>query len=114
MVYDKELADRIRGLMGAEPELVERAMFGGLAFLVSGNMAVATSSEGGIMVRVDPAETDRLVDSGGAQGVEMHGRRTRGWVRVGSEPLASRAALAQWVERGVSYARSLPPKDREA
>ncbi|MGH9106702.1 MAG: TfoX/Sxy family protein, partial [Acidimicrobiales bacterium] len=106
VVYDKELADRIRGLIGAEPDLVERGMFGGLAFLVSGNMAVAASSEGGIMVRVEPAETDRLVEFGGAHVVVMRGRRMRGWARVGSGQLASRTALAQWVGRSVSYARS--------
>ncbi|MGH9105313.1 MAG: TfoX/Sxy family protein, partial [Acidimicrobiales bacterium] len=106
----KDLADRIRDgrrrdRSGGEGDV--RA----LAFLVCGNMAVAASSEGRIMVRVDPAESDRLVDSGGAHVVEMRGRRMRGWAHVGSGQLASRTALAQWVGRSVSYARSLPPED---
>lgn len=112
MAYDNDLAERIRGLLSAEPDLTEKKMFGGLAFLVRGRMAVAASSEGGIMVRVDPAESDRLVEAGGAHVVEMRGRAMRGWVRVAPEQLRSSGHLDRWVERGVAYARSLPPKAR--
>lgn len=112
MGYDNDLAERIRELLAAEPDLTEKKMFGGVAFLVRGRMAVAASSEGGIMVRVDPAESDRLVESGGAHVVEMRGRAMRGWVRVAPERLRSSGHLDRWVERGVAYARLLPPKAR--
>jgi len=112
MGYDNDLAERIRELLDAEPDLTERKMFGGLAFLVRGRMAVAANSEGEIMVRVDPAESDRLVESGDAHVVEMRGRAMRGWVRVAPERLTSSGHLDRWVERGVAYARSLPPEAR--
>lgn len=110
MAYDEELAARIRKLTSAEPELTEKKMFGGLAFLVAGNMAVAASGQGGLLVRVDPAESDELVDASGARPMEMRGRVLPGWLRIDSEEVGSDAMLAEWVERGVSYARSLPPK----
>jgi TfoX/Sxy family transcriptional regulator of competence genes len=110
VAYDEELADRIRELIGAEADLVERRMFGGLAFLVGGNMAVAASAEGGIMVRVDPAHSDTLIESGRARRVQMRGRSMRGWLRVPPEGLRSERDLAGWVGRGLAYARSLPLK----
>ena len=110
VAYDEELADRIRELIGAEADLVERRMFGGLAFLVGGNMAVAVSAEGGIMVRVDPAHADTLIESGGARRVQMRGRSMRGWLRVPPEGLRTERDLAQWVGRGLAYARTLPHK----
>lgn len=110
VAYDKELADRIRELIGTEADLVEKPMFGGLAFLVGGNMAVAAGAEGGIMVRVDPAEAQTLTASLGVRSVGMRGRPMRGWVRVAPEGLCSERALAAWVDRGVAYARSLPRK----
>lgn len=112
MAYDVDVAERIRDLIGAQPDLTEQKMFGGLAFLVGGRMAVAASSQGGIMVRVDPDQTDRLVESGDAHVVEMRGRAMRGWVRVLPERLKSQRELGRWVEIGVAHARSLSPNSR--
>jgi TfoX/Sxy family transcriptional regulator of competence genes len=110
MAYDEDLADRIRELTAGEPGLTEKKMFGGLAFLVGGNMAVSASGQGGLMVRVDPEESDRLVADTGARLVVMRGREMRGWMRVDSEDVRTKRALASWVERGVAYARALPAK----
>jgi hypothetical protein len=110
VAYDEDLADRIRGMVGAESNVTEQPMFGGLAFLVDGNMAVAASGQGGVMVRVDPGESDELVGSGEADPVVMRGRPMRGWLRVGPERLRTGKQLARWVDLGVGYARSLPPK----
>lgn len=110
MAYDEDLAARIRELVGAEPDLTEKRMFGGLAFLVSGNMAVAVSSQGGIMVRADPDESDELVGSGDAELVMMRGRPMRGWRRLAPEHLRTTVQLTRWVDLGLGYARSLPPK----
>jgi TfoX/Sxy family transcriptional regulator of competence genes len=109
MAYDEELAGEIRGLLAGENGVVEKKMFGGLAFLVGGNMAVAASGQGGMLVRVDPAESDALLASTKARLMEMRGRTMPGWLRVDTEDL-TKPELAQWVERGVTYARSLPPK----
>jgi TfoX/Sxy family transcriptional regulator of competence genes len=109
MAYDEDLARRIRGLVGNEPGLTEKTMFGGLAFLVGGNMAVAASGQGGLLVRVDPAESEALV-AAGARPMEMRGRELPGWMRVDAGEVETPEALAEWVERGVSYARSLPAK----
>ena len=106
MAYDEELADRIRALVAGEDGITEQKMFGGLAFLVDGNMAVAASGQGGILVRVDPDASAGLVETTGAEEMVMRGRSMAGWLRV--EPAEDE--LPQWVERGVSYARSLPPK----
>jgi len=110
MAYDEELADRIRELVAGEPDLTEKKMFGGLAFLIGGNMAVAASGQGGVLVRVDPAQSEMLVASTNARLMEMRGREMRGWLRVDLEDLRTRARLAKWVELGASYARSLPAK----
>jgi TfoX/Sxy family transcriptional regulator of competence genes len=110
MAYDEELAGRIRTLLGERPGLTEKKMFGGLAFLIGGNMAIAASGEGGILVRVDPAESDQLVASTPAETMEMRGRQMAGWLRVDTAAVAADAALAQWVERGAAYAASLPSK----
>ena len=109
MAYDETLAGRVRKCVGHEPAVTETKMFGGLAFLVGGNMAVAASGQGGLLVRVDPAESDALVASTAAYPMEMRGRQMAGWLRVDSEHLAG-DELAAWVERGVAYARSLPKK----
>jgi TfoX/Sxy family transcriptional regulator of competence genes len=106
VAYDEELADRIRSLVAGESGVTEQKMFGGLAFLVNGNMAVAASGQGGILVRVDPVESEQLVETTAAEEMVMRGRSMAGWLRV--EPAEDE--LPQWVERGVSYARSLPPK----
>ena len=110
MAYDEDLAARVRELMSGQAGVTEKKMFGGLAFLVEGNMAVGASGQGGILVRVDPEESDALVERTPAQLMEMRGRSMRGWLRVASEDVAGDAELAEWVERGRSYARSLPPK----
>ena len=110
MAYDEELADRIRALVAGEAGLTEKKMFGGLAFLVYGNMAVAASGQGGILVRVDPARSDTLVAKTNARLMEMRGRSMQGWLRVDPEDLRNKRQLAKWVELGTTYARSLPAK----
>jgi hypothetical protein len=110
VAYDEELADRIRDLVGSDSDLTETKMFGGLAFLVGGNMAVAASGQGGLLVRVDPAESDTLVATTNARLMEMRGRRMQGWLRVDSEDVRTKRQLTKWVELGTSYARSLPAK----
>ena len=110
MAHDEELAERIRRLVGEEPGVTERRMFGGLAFLVGGNMAVAASGQGGALVRVDPAESDELVATTAARPMEMRGREMAGWLRLESADAATDDELSPWVARGVAYARSLPAK----
>jgi TfoX/Sxy family transcriptional regulator of competence genes len=110
MAYDEELASRIRDRVRSEPSLTEKKMFGGLAFLVGGNMAVAASGQGGLLVRVDPAESDALIASSNARMMEMRGREMAGWLRVDSDDVRTDEELDRWVGLGVSYARSLPPK----
>jgi TfoX/Sxy family transcriptional regulator of competence genes len=110
MAYDEDLANRIRELVGGEPEVREQKMFGGLAFLIGGNMAVAASGQGGILVRVDPAQSDSLVETTNAELMEMGGRRMRGWLRVDPDDVRSERELARWVRLGTAYARSLPAK----
>ena len=110
MAYDEDLADRIRELLATERAVSEKKMFGGLAFLVGGNMAVSASGRGGIMVRVDPAQSDRLVVRTKATRMVMRGREMDGWLRVDAEHVRTKRQLAAWVQRGVDYARSLPPK----
>ncbi|HXQ18603.1 MAG TPA: TfoX/Sxy family protein [Acidimicrobiales bacterium] len=110
MAYDVELADRIRLLIAGEPGVTEQKMFGGLAFLVGGNMAVAASSQGGLMVRVDPAQSESLLAKTSAQMVAMRGRKMPGWLRVDVEDLRTAAQLNAWIDRGTSFARSLQPK----
>jgi hypothetical protein len=108
MAYDQDLADRIRVLVSDEVNLVEQRMFGGLAFLVNGNMAVAASGEGGLLVRADPNDADAWIDDDRVTPMVMRGREMRGWLRVLTDLDAH--GLEQWVSRGVAYARSLPPK----
>ena len=110
MAYDEVLAARIRALIGDEPGLTEQKMFGGLAFLIGRNMAIAASGQGGILVRADPAQSDELVGTTSATVMEMRGREMRGWLRVGAEDVRSDEELAKWVELGTGYARSLPTK----
>jgi TfoX/Sxy family transcriptional regulator of competence genes len=110
MAYDDDLAARIRALVGDRPDLTKKKMFGGLAFLIGGNMAIAASGLGGILVRVDPEESDALVATTPAELMEMRGRTMAGWLRIDTAAVADDNALAEWVERGVGYAASLPPK----
>ena len=110
MAYDEDLADRIRELVGSESGLTEQKMFGGLAFLIGGNMAVAASGQGGILVRVDPDQSDSLVATTDAFPMEMRGRQMQGWLRVDPEDVRTKRQLAKWVELGTTYARSRPAK----
>ncbi|HZQ81526.1 MAG TPA: TfoX/Sxy family protein [Gaiellaceae bacterium] len=110
MAYDERLAERIRALVADEPNVTEKKMFGGLAFLVDGNMAIAASGQGGALVRVDPEQSDALTADGTASVAVMRGRPMAGWLRVESDRLETEQALRAWVERGVGYARSLPAK----
>jgi TfoX/Sxy family transcriptional regulator of competence genes len=110
VAYDEELAARIRDLVGSEPALTEKKMFGGLAFLIGGNMAIAASGQGGVLVRVDPEQSDELVATTAARPMEMRGREMAGWLRVDSDDVREQAELTNWVELGTTYARSLPPK----
>jgi hypothetical protein len=110
VAYDEELADRIREIVGLERGLTEKRMFGGLAFLIDGKMAVAASREGGVLVRVDPGETDKLVQRAHVGPFVMRGRAMDGWLRVDREGVRTKRQLQPWVARGVAVARSLPPK----
>jgi TfoX/Sxy family transcriptional regulator of competence genes len=110
MAYDEDLADRIRELVGGEANLTEKKMFGGLAFLIGGNMAVAASSQGGVLVRVDPARSETLVATTAARPMEMGGRSMQGWLRVDPQDVRTKRQLAKRVELGTTYARSLPKK----
>ena len=110
MAYDEDLADRLRELVAGEAGLTEQRMFGGLAFLIGGNMAVAASGQGGLLVRVDSAESDSLLSTTNARPMEMRGRPMQGWLRVDSEDVRTKRQLAKWVELGTAYARTLPAK----
>lgn len=112
MAYDEDLADRVRELVGGEPGVTEQAMFGGLAFLLGGNMAIAVSRQGGVLVRVDPTDADRLAATTGAEVAVMGGRSMRGWLRVAPRHLRTKRQLTPWVQRGLDYAGSLPVKGR--
>jgi TfoX/Sxy family transcriptional regulator of competence genes len=110
MAYDEDLANRIRELIARDPDVTEKRMFGGLAFLIGGHMAVAASREGGIMVRIDPDQTDTLLAKPHTRPFEMRGRELDGWLRVDPEGLQTKRQLEPWVKRGVAHARALPPK----
>ena len=110
MAYDEDLAHRVRELTGGERGVREKRMFGGLAFLIGGNMAVAVSGNGGLMVRVPPEDTEDLITRDHVDPVVMAGRETRGWVRVAADGVTTKRQLQSWVTRGVEYAKSLPPK----
>lgn len=110
MAYDEDLADRIRMATQDRDDLSERKMFGGLAFLVSGHMAVAASGQGGLMVRIHPEESETLVSEPGVDRFEMHGRAMDGWLHVAPDVLGSESQLDRWVALGVEFASTLPPK----
>lgn len=110
MAYDEDLANRVRELLADESGVSERKMFGGLAFLVNGNMAVSASGRGGLLARVDPAATAKLLSRRHVTLMEMGGRAMDGWLRVDDEGVRTKRDLASWVNRSVSYARGLPPK----
>ena len=110
VAYDEQLADRIRELIGDQPGISEQRMFGGLAFLVAGNMSVAASGQGGLMVRIDPEATEALLAKPHVRAFEMRGRPMQGWLRVDADGVRTKRQLEPWVKRGVAYAGSLPPK----
>jgi TfoX/Sxy family transcriptional regulator of competence genes len=110
VAYDEGLADRIREILAGEAGVTEQRMFGGLAFLIHGNMAVAASGQGGVLVRVDPAKADKLLATTVARSMEMRGRTMRGWLRVDETGVRTKRQLVAWVNRGITYARSLPAK----
>jgi hypothetical protein len=110
MAYDEELAGRIRALVARERGLTEKRMFGGLAFLINGNMAVSASGRGGLMLRCDPARSDEYVAAPRIDRMVMRGRAMDGWLRVDPAGVSSDADLQRWVRVGVEYAKSLPPK----
>ncbi len=110
MAYDEDLANRIRELILTQPGITEQKMFGGLAFLVNGNMSVAASGQGGLLLRVDPGETGALLGKPHAEPFVMRGREMQGWMRVAADGVKSKRQLERWVARGVGYARSLPAK----
>lgn len=109
MAHDKAIAARIRELL-TDDDVTEMKMFGGLAFLVRGNMAVAASGQGGLLVRVDPADAPRIVETSNARYMEMRGREMRGWLRVDAEDVREGPQLSKWVDLGTTYARTLPAK----
>src|SRR5262249_10838394 len=110
MAYDKQLADRIRELLGGEADLTEKRMFGGLAFLIRGNMAVVVSHRGGLMIRIDPTTADELVAQTDARQVEMRGRPMRGLVHVSASDVRTKRELVRCVNLATRHARSLPAK----
>ncbi|HEX5256607.1 MAG TPA: TfoX/Sxy family protein [Mycobacterium sp.] len=110
MAYDEDLANRIRELLGTEPGVEEKRMFGGLAFLINGNMSVAVSGQGGLLVRVPREDTDKLAERAHVSPMVMAGREAPGWLRVAAAGVQTKRQLGSWVTRGVGYARSLPPK----
>ena len=110
MAYDERLAERVRELLAAESGVSEKRMFGGLAFLLDGNMAVAASSQGGLLVRVGPDAFDDALARKGASPMEMRGRPMMGWVRVAPDALTRKPQLESWVRRGLGFARTLPSK----
>ncbi len=110
MAYDEDLANRIRELVAGEAGLTEKRMFGGLAFLINGNMSVSASGQGGLLLRVDPDDTDSLLGKPHAQPFVMRGREMQGWLRVDADGVRTKRELEWWVVRGVTYARTLPPK----
>jgi len=110
VAYDEDLANRIRELIGNEAGVTEKKMFGGLAFLIGGNMSVSVSGQGGLLLRCDPEQTEALLSKPHAAPFEMRGRAMDGWLRVDPEGVRTKRELERWVDRGVAYARSLPPK----
>src|SRR5258708_37368992 len=110
MAYDEDLANRIREIIGAEPDLVEKKMFGGLAFLIGGHMSVSASGLGGLLLRCDPAETDSLLAKPDAAPFVMRGKAMDGWLRIAAAAVKTKQQLERWVARGASFARPLPPK----
>ena len=114
MAYDEDLANRIREIIGLAPDLTEKKMFGGLSFLIGGHMSVSVSGRGGLLLRCAPEDTEALRAKPHVGPFEMRGKAMEGWLRVEPEGVETKRELELWVERGVDFARSLPPKNRRA
>lgn len=110
MAHDETLAERIRELLDDEPDITEKTMFGGIAFLAGGHMAISASGQDGVLVRVDPATSRHVVASTNAEIAVMKGRPMHGWLRVQSIDLRTQHQLSNWIKLGTAYARTLPPK----
>ena len=110
MAYDEDLANRLRELLAGEDAVTEKKMFGGLAFLVHGNMSVSASGQGGLLARIDPAETEAVLKRDHVSRMEMRGRTMDGWVRVAPEGVRTKRRLEPWVKRSLRYVKTLPPK----
>ena len=110
MAYDEDLANRLRELLADEDGITEKKMFGGLAFLLHGNMSVSASGQGGLLARIDPADTDAVLARPHVSLMEMRGRTMDGWIRVAPEGVRTKRELGSWVKRSVKYAKTLPPK----
>ena len=110
MTYDEGLADRIRDELGVLDSLTERKMFGGLAFLIGGHMAVVASGQGGLLARVDPDTADRAVEAGTAELAVMRNREMRGWLRITADDVATSRALRKWTDLSREFIATLPPK----
>jgi TfoX/Sxy family transcriptional regulator of competence genes len=113
MAYDEKLADRVRAMIGDRDDVTEQRMFGGLSFLIAGNMSVGVSGQGGLMVRLEPSDTEEALKEPGAQSFEMRGRSMDGWLRVSADVLGDDDDLRHWVDVGVGYASTLPPKQKK-
>jgi TfoX/Sxy family transcriptional regulator of competence genes len=110
MAYDEDLANRLRELLSDEDAITEKKMFGGLAFLLNGNMSVSASRNGGLLARIDPADTDAALARPHVELMKMGGRTMDGWITVAPDGLKTKRELASWVKRSVAFAKTLPPK----
>src|SRR3954463_6645917 len=110
MPYDEDLANRLRELLADEDSVTEKKMFGGLAFLLNGHMSVSASGKGGLLVRLDPAETEKTLERDHGERMERGGRSMDGWLRVAPEGVRTKRQLEPWVKRSLKFVRTLPPK----
>jgi TfoX/Sxy family transcriptional regulator of competence genes len=110
MAYDEDLANRLRELLSADEAVTEKKMFGGLAFLVGGHMSVAASRNGGLLARIDPADTDTCLARPHVELMTMGGRTMDGWITVSPDELKTKRELASWVKRSLTFVRTLPAK----
>jgi TfoX/Sxy family transcriptional regulator of competence genes len=111
MAYDEQLAEEVRErLAEVDGELIEKKMFGGLGFMLDGNLVVAASRRGGLLVRTDPADADEVESQPGVEPMKSAGRRMPGWVFVDAGALRSEAELDAWMSRALAFVATLPAK----
>jgi TfoX/Sxy family transcriptional regulator of competence genes len=110
MAYDEDLANRLREQLAGEDAITEKKMFGGLAFLLNGHMSVSASRSGGLLARIDPAETDAALALPHATLMQIGARTMEGWIIVAPEGLVTHRELCDWVKRSLRFAKTLPPK----